>query len=64
MAKVNKADKQLNDKISALWPKLAHGVQVPIMKLPAIFNDIRAAVASGIELETAIKTAADKFRVN
>lgn len=57
-------DDPIDQAISAAWPKLCHGVQVPIMDIPRIFRDVKLEMAGGLDLETAIRNVAGRYRVN
>lgn len=53
--------KQVDDAITAAWFKHAAGVQVMITALPAIFRELKEALAIGMDLEFAVKAAAVKY---
>jgi hypothetical protein len=57
-------DDPIDRAIGAAWPKLCHGVQVPIMDIPRIFRDVKLEMAGGADLETAIRSVAGRYRVN
>jgi len=58
-----KSDK-LDTEISNAWHKLASGVQVGILDIPAIFDDIRTGHASGIPVADGVAAAIVKYRKN
>jgi hypothetical protein len=49
--------------IEQAWYRLAFGVQVNIMDIPAIFRSVRTAVESGVALDTAVQAAISAYRV-
>jgi hypothetical protein len=57
-------DDPVDKAISDAWPRLMHGVQVPIMDIPRIFRDIKLEIAGGADLQTAVLAVGGRYRVN
>jgi hypothetical protein len=55
---------ELDKQIEKAWYRLASGVQVNIMDIPAIFRAVRSAVEVGADLDTAVQAAIVVFRKN
>jgi hypothetical protein len=56
--------KDLDKQVEQAWYQFASGVQVDIMDIPKIFDEVKAEIAKGTDIETATKTVATKYRKN
>ncbi len=59
-----KAQKQLDKDIEQAWYRMAAGVQVSIMDIPAIFREARVAVEAGRTLEGVMTEIIARYRKN
>ncbi|MHC4718259.1 MAG: hypothetical protein ACYS5V_14900 [Planctomycetota bacterium] len=55
--------RDLDAEIGAAWSRYASGVQIPVMSIPRIYREIKAELAQGVDIETAVKNAASRHKV-
>lgn len=66
-AKPTKAEKLADKRIEEAYYRTCSGVQIPIMKIPAIFRSVRAAMkpdTTDEQLDVLVKVTVDMIRVN
>jgi hypothetical protein len=64
MTKEQRAAKKLDHEIGQTWFRLAFGVQVSMMEIPAIFRDVRTAVGNGATVDEGVEAAITKYQLN
>ncbi len=57
-------DDVIDTAIGQAWARCMSGVQVGIMEIPKIFRDIKLEMSGGLDLETAVRTVGNRYRVN
>ena len=57
-----KSDK-LDTQIAALYTRHAQGIQINVMDIGKLYADVRAAVATGTDTETAVKAAIQVYGI-
>ena len=60
--RVRRPDDAIDQAISDAWPRLMHGVQVPIMDIPRIFRDIKLEMAGGVPLDQAVLSVGRQYQ--
>lgn len=64
MTKRRKSGNPTDNLIEQTWYRLASGVQVNIMDIPAIFRECAAAMQTGASCDDAVTAAIAKHRKN
>lgn len=65
MAKrLTKEEKRIDNVINEAFKRHGHGVQVPIMSLPRIFDACRIAVSQGQDVDQTMIDQLSLYRVN
>ena len=55
-------DDAIDEAIGQAWPRLMHGVQVPIMDIPKIFRDVKLEMAAGVPLDQAVLSVGRQYQ--